>query len=133
MLNERPACLVHAGRLAYSTMSNRCGGPADCANVHVVYSEVIVVRARQTTMFDLSDDSVFSDKTEQSVFFVANAGSEIHAGLRGSHKGKKIPQAIDLEWSSIVTNRSQKGAVCRIVVIDLPVAKVSNPKLAGLR
>jgi len=39
-------------------------GPADCANVHVVYSEVIVVRARQTTMFDLSDDSVFSNTTE---------------------------------------------------------------------
>jgi hypothetical protein len=74
-------------------VSNRCGSPADCANVHVVYSEVIVVRARQTTMFDLSDDSIFSDKTEKSVLFVSDSRSKIDSGggAAGRNERKKIP------------------------------------------
>src|SRR6266581_720424 len=106
-------------------MSNRCGGPADCANVHVVYSEVIVVRARQTTMFDLTDDLVFSNESEKSVFFVADSRSEKASTL----ERKKSPQAVELEWSPIVTNRFDESAVSRIVIVDPAVAKASDPKL----
>src|SRR5206468_9225075 len=58
--------------------------------------------------------------------FVGDSRSEKDSAL----ERKKIPQAINLEWTHIgFADRSEELAVCRIVIVDSPVAKVADPKL----
>ena len=58
--------------------------------------------------------------------FVGDSRSEIDSGT----EREKIPQAINLEWTHIgFADRSEELAVCRIVIVDSPVAKVADPKL----
>ncbi len=57
--------------------------------------------------------------------FVGDSSSEINAGA----ERKKIPQTVKLNWVAIgPTNRFQKSASRRIVVIDRPVAKIADPE-----
>ena len=58
--------------------------------------------------------------------FVGNSSGEVNSGA----ERKKIPQAIKLKWSSIGSiDRSEESAGGRIVIVDLAIAKVADPKL----
>src|SRR6266567_6818946 len=70
---------------------------------------------------------IFRDEAEETVLFVSNSSGEIHSGS----ERKEIPQTIKLNWVAIgPANRLQKNAGSWIVVIDRPVAKISNPQFA---
>src|SRR5436190_19561407 len=67
----------------------------------------------------------FRDESEETVLFVSDTRSKINSGA----ERKKIPQTIKLDWVAIgPTIRFQKSASRRIVVIDRPVAKITNPE-----
>ena len=70
-------------------------------------------------------DLIFRDQAEETGLFVGDSSSEINSGT----ERKKIPQTIKLNWVAIgPTNRFQKSASRRIVVIDRPVAKIADPE-----
>ena len=71
---------------------------------------------------------IFSDDAKKAVLFVGNSSGEINSVAEREH----VPQAIKLKRSSVGSiDRSEESAGGRIVIIDLAIAKVADPKLVA--
>src|ERR1044071_8225543 len=90
-------------------------------------------RERQTRMRALpiprvSKLLVLSDDAEEAVLFIGDSGGEENSvGER-----QKIPQAIELEWSSIGAHeRLDEIPGDRIIVVDQAVTEIANPQFVA--
>ena len=90
-------------------------------------NEVVVVRNRQTTTFDLSSGLIFGNDAEKAVRFVSDAGGEIDSVAQREH----IPQAIKLERRAIGPHeRLNESARYWIVNVNQSVTEIADPKFA---
>jgi hypothetical protein len=90
-------------------------------------NEIVVVRNRQTTTFDLSSGLIFRNDAEKAVRFVSDAGGEINSVAQREH----IPQAIKLERRAIGAHeRLDEIARHWIVNVNESVTEIADPKFA---
>jgi hypothetical protein len=71
---------------------------------------------------------IFGNDAKKAVIFAGNSGREVNTVAERQH----IPQTIELKRSPVgSTNGSEESACCRIVIVNLAIAKVADQKFVA--